>query len=129
MRGFVLFVIFACTLTYAQTIRWHGSFDSALEVSQKENKPMFVVLVSRGCLECRELFATTLREKKIVVSINEKMVPVIVTKENEDYPIELLYTLEYPAIFLLSPEEVLLKGPLCGVVDAALLEKELLDER
>jgi len=51
-----------------------------------------------------------------------------VTRENEDYPIELLYTLEYPTIFLLSPEEVLLKPPVSGAVDPALLEKEVFDE-
>ncbi len=129
MSRVLLAVILAVIFADAQTIRWHGSFDGALAVSQKERKPMFVVLVQRGCKECRELFATTLREKRVVRLVNENTVAVIVTKENEDYPIELLYTLDYPAIFLLSPEEVLLKGPLCGIVDAKLLEKELFDER
>ncbi len=117
-----------CTILHASTIRWHGSFESALRASQAEKRPIFVVLVERGCDECRRLFVETLMQERIVRLVNEKSVPVIVTKENEDYPIELLYTLEYPAIFLLSPEEVLLKPPLSGKVDAALLEKEIFDE-
>ncbi len=127
MMRFVLIALCALWLQ-AETIRWYGSFDRALEASQRSGKPMFVVLVSRGCAECRELFATTLRDGKIVRRVARSYVAVIVTKENEDYPIELLYTLVYPTIFLLSPEEVLLKPPLSGMVDARLLEEKLLDE-
>ena len=120
--------ILLCSILQASSIRWYGSFDSALRASQTENRPMFVVLVERGCDKCRELFVSTLMQKRIVRIVNEKTIPVIVTKENEDYPIELLYTLNYPTIFLLSPQEVLLKPPLAGEVDAKLLEEKLFDE-
>ncbi len=128
MKLFIVAVTLLTTILQASTIRWYGLFESALRVSQAEKRPMFVVLVERECDECRRLFATTLMQKRIVRLVNEKTVPVIVTRENEDYPIELLYTLDYPTIFLLSPEEVLLKPPISGAVDAALLEKEILDE-
>ena len=117
-----------CTILQASTIRWYGSFESALRASQSAKRPIFVVLVERDCDECRRLFVETLMQERIVRLVSEKTVPVIVTRENEDYPIELLYTLEYPTIFLLSPEEVLIKPPLSGKVDAALLEKEIFDE-
>ncbi|WP_456401533.1 thioredoxin family protein [Hydrogenimonas sp.] len=127
MRRIVALVLAALALQ-AGGIRWHGSFDRALEAAQAQQKPMFVVLVARGCTDCRRLFATTLRDERVVRRVQREYVAVIVTKENEDYPIELLYTLVYPTIFLLSPEEVLLKPPLSGLVDARLLEEKLFDE-
>ncbi len=128
MKRFIFVMLAVTIFLYGDTIRWYGSFDGALSTSLKSQKPIFVVLVERGCDECRELFTEVLMQKHIVEIVNTKTVPVIVTKENEDYPIELLYTLDFPAIFLLSPQEVLLKPPLTGKVDAALLEKELFDE-
>ncbi len=128
MKRFIFFMLATATFLYGDTIRWHGSFEMALAASQKSQKPIFVVLVERGCDECRELFTEVLIQRRIVEIVNAKTVPVIVTKENEDHPIELLYTLDYPALFLLSPQEVLLKSPLTGRIDADLLEKELLDE-
>ncbi|BBG65254.1 hypothetical protein NNO_0551 [Hydrogenimonas sp.] len=128
MRGIIAAVMMLCSLLEASTIRWYGTFDAALEASRSSGKPMFVVLVERGCGECRQLFVSALRRERIVRLVNGKTIPVIVTKENEDYPIELLYTLEYPAIFLLSPREVLLKPPVTGAVDAALLEEKIFDE-
>ncbi|WP_457593949.1 thioredoxin family protein [Hydrogenimonas sp.] len=128
MIRFAAAVILLSALVHAQTIRWHGSFESALKAAQKLQKPIFVVLVERECPDCRTLFATTFRDENVVRLVSAKTVPVILTRENEDYPIELLYTLAYPALFLLSPHEVLLKGPICGIVDAKSLEKELFDE-
>ncbi len=128
MRLSIVAVALLCTVLQAATIRWYGSYESALRASRAESRPMFVVLVERGCDECRRLFVESLMQERIVRLVNEKSVPVVVTRENEDYPVELLYTLEYPTIFLLSPEEVLLKPPLSGAVDATLLEKEIFDE-
>ncbi|MCF6200869.1 MAG: thioredoxin family protein [Hydrogenimonas sp.] len=128
MKTILLSMALSLSLLCDTTIRWYGDFDEALKASQSSRKPLFVVAVERGCSECRELFATTLMRKSVVAIVNSKTVPVIVTKESENYPIELLYTLSYPAIFLLSPDEVLLKGPITGAVEAALLEKELFNE-
>ncbi|BDY13650.1 thioredoxin family protein [Hydrogenimonas cancrithermarum] len=113
---------------FADTIQWMGSFDKALVLAQQSGKPMLVVLVTRECGACRELFATTFRDKDVVDLVNEKTIAVIVTEENEDYPIELLYTLVYPTLFLLSPQEVFLKEPLRGTVDASLLKEKFLNE-
>jgi thioredoxin-related protein len=127
MRFAVLLLV--STLLHADMIHWMGSFDTALEKARRDRKPMLIVVVRHGCSQCRELFATTFRDNEIVQLVNNKTVPVIVTKENEDYPIELLYTLEYPTLFLLSPEENFLAEPIKGAADASLLKEKLLNER
>ncbi len=128
MKLTTILLLFFCTAMQAETISWYGSFKSALYTAKNKNRPIFVVVVERNCDECRQLFAGTLREERIVREINEKTVPVIVTKEDENYPVELLYTLVYPTIFLLSPQEVIVKPPISGAIDANLLEKKIFDE-
>jgi hypothetical protein len=125
--------LFALSLAGAGHIGWYGDFDRALERARKSGRPMLVVLVKRGCAPCGRLVASLAADEALSRLIEEKTVPVLVTKENEDYPIELLYTLEYPTLFLLSPEENFLMAPMRGEADPSLLrrrlEKELFDER
>jgi hypothetical protein len=104
----------AWAVAVAGHIGWGGDFDRALEASRKSGKPMLVVLVKRGCAPCGRLVAAMAADEALSRLIREKTVPVLVTKENEDYPIELLYTLAYPTIFLLSPEETFLTAPIRG---------------
>ena len=120
MRLIVICFLIAVSAT-AEMIHWIGSFDAALEMSQARNRPMLVLLVKRACPSCRNLLATALRDEAVVSVVNARTVPVIVTKENEDYPIELLYTLEFPTLFLLTPDETFLAEPLRGEIDAPLL--------
>ena len=132
MRNLWLLWLFVLWLP-ADTIRWMGSFDAALKESQKTGKPMLVLLVTRDCSPCRDVVVELSRANDVAELVNAKTVPVIVTKENEDYPIELLYTLEFPTLFLLSPEETFLMEPVRGEIEAPLLrrrlEEKLLHER
>ena len=115
----------AWAVAVAGHIGWGGDFDRALEASRKSGKPMLVVLVKRGCAPCGRLVAAMAADEALSRLIGEKMVPVLVTKENEDYPIELLYTQVYPTIFLLNPEEIFLMAPIEGERTTAKLYQRL----
>ena len=132
IRNLWLLWLFALWLQ-AETIHWMGSFDAALKEAQSTGKPMLVLLVMHDCPPCRNQLASMSKENRIVELVNGKTIAVIVTKENEDYPIELLYTLEFPTLFLLSPEENFLMEPLRGETETPLLrrclEEKLLNER
>jgi len=130
-------VLVLCTLLAgvlaAGPIRWQGSFDAARQRAEEERKPLLVLLVKRECDACRKAVAAMNGDGPLARLVNGRTIPVLVTKENEDYPIELLYTLEFPTLFLLSPEETFLAEPVRGEIDASglrrLLEEELPDER
>jgi hypothetical protein len=132
MRSVVVWMLGFCWV-WAGHIGWYGSFDKALQKARSCAKPMLVVLVRRDCPPCGELVAALAADGLMARLIDEKTVPVLVTKEYENYPIELLYTLEYPTIFLLSPEETFLMVPMQGSADLLRLrrrlEKEVSDER
>ncbi|WP_201353659.1 DUF255 domain-containing protein [Hydrogenimonas urashimensis] len=112
----------------AERVHWYGRFDAALEVSQRTKKPMLVLLVTKECDACRHLLVKTFGDSQIAHLVNENAIAVIVTKENEDYPIELLYSTRFPTLFLLSPEENFMMEPLRGEVDKALLRR-ILEEK
>jgi hypothetical protein len=132
MRALTI-LLFTLSLAGAGHIGWYGDYDRALEMAQKSGRPMLVVLVKRSCAPCGRLVASLADHEALSRLIDEKTVPVLVTQENGDYPIELLYTLEYPTLFLLSPEENFLMAPMRGETDPSLLrrrlEKEVFDER
>ena len=125
MMRLIAFCFLLAVSATAEMIHWIGSFDAALETSQARNRPMLVLLVKRACPPCRNLLAEGLRDERVVDLVNKHTIPVIVTKENEDYPIELLYTLEFPTLFLLTPDETFLAEPLRGEIDAPLLRRWL----
>ncbi len=113
--------IFALLLTLLLTawadgerIHWYGMFDKALQESRMTGKPMLVMLVRRNCAPCSRMVAKALGDPRIVTWINRNAVGVLVTEGIGDYPIEMLYTLEVPTLFLLSPQETFLRPPLRG---------------
>ncbi|WP_456450322.1 thioredoxin family protein [Hydrogenimonas sp.] len=128
----LLAALLLASLCLAEPVRWQGKFDRALELCRQSGKPMLVLLIKRGCQTCTEAIARINADEKLAALIQKRTVPVLVTKEHEDYPIELLYTLEYPTLFFLTPDERFLAEPMRGVPDLfrlrALLEKEAFDE-
>lgn len=126
-RVYVILLLTAL-LSGAEPISWYGDFDRALRVSRQSGRPMLVVLVERGCRPCGDLLRRLASDGELVATISERTIPVLVTRENEDYPVELLYTLEYPTLFLLSPEETFLGEPVRGEVHLSVLRRLLEEE-
>jgi len=100
----VLFLgIFVLSL-HAEYVRWFLDYEKAHQEALKQNKSLMVLLLIKS--------DDTLVEKlfinqNYVPSINENYITVVVKKDQEgSYPIELLYTLEYPTLFLLDKHEL-----------------------
>ena len=115
MRAF-LFLSALCLVLFAGEgrIHWYGDFEKALQESRKTGKPMLVMLVRRNCAPCSRMAANAMMEKRVVKWVNENALAVLVTEGSGDYPIEMLYTLEVPTLFLLTPQETFLRPPLRG---------------
>ncbi|NPA29951.1 MAG: hypothetical protein GXO33_07200 [Epsilonproteobacteria bacterium] len=120
--------LFLVSLCLAEPVRWQGKFDRALALSRQSGKPMAVLVIERGCEACKKVIADINADETLSRCINTRTVPVVVIKEYEDYPVELLYTLVYPTLFLLTPDERFLADPLKGPVDSARLRR-LLEEK
>lgn len=127
MIRLMLLLLTALSL-HAGHIRWYGDYDTAHAHAVKEQKPLMVFLVERGSEASEKMLATTLMNQPYIEQINRRFVPVLITKgTTQSYPIELLYTVTYPGLFFLTPEELFLSDALIGYTDAASLQAYLDD--
>ena len=125
MKALLLLLLFISTLQ-ADHVRWQGDFEKAREEAVKEKKELMVLLITSECSECMTMLRTTFMNQKYIAYINQHYVAVLVKRnQKQSYPIELLYTLEYPALFFLDTQEIYTKEALFGYITPAILEKHL----
>ncbi len=105
MRYIFVSIILAVVLE-ANYVRWMPTYDMAHAKALQEKKGLFVLLVENYD-EAKQINYELFTNKEYVESINENFVCVIINKDQtSSYPIELLYTLEYPAMFFLNTYEL-----------------------
>ena len=100
----------------ANYVHWLGDYNKALHLAHKEHKPLLVLVVKKDSTECNTVIKDQFMNKSYIESINQKMVPVIVTYEGTlSYPIEMYYTTIFPTLFFVnSQKELFLREPLYG---------------
>ena len=92
----------------------------------KERKILMVLLIEKECFECDETLSKTFRNDSCVELVNELFVSALITKgQKETYPIEMLYTLDYPAIFFLDDQELFVADSIFGYIDSETFVKRL----
>ena len=122
---FLLSLLFA-SLLQAEHIRWHGSYEKAHQEALKEKKLLMVFLMEDECPLCIKMLRTTFRDQPYIKKVNEMFVSVLVTKgQKESYPIEMLYTMNYPSLFFLNSEELFAYDTIFGYVDPEAFKKHL----
>ena len=125
MRALLLLFILSLML-HADHVRWQGNFEKAREEAVKEKKELMVFLITPDCPDCIKMLRTTFMDQKYIAYINQNYIAVLVKKDQkQSYPIELLYTLEYPALFFLDTQEIYTKEALSGYIKPETLEKYL----
>lgn len=117
---FIKYILYLILLTLslpAENIRWHGNYDIAHAQALKENKMLMVLLIEQKSPECYKMLSTTFMNQVYNKKINSLFVSVLITKgQKETYPIEMLYTLEYPSIFFLDKNELFIGKTLFGYI-------------
>jgi len=103
-------------ISFANSVAWLGNYDTALAKAKKEHKPLLVLLVKEGDTLSKDVVAKYFTNKAYVDRINKRVVAVIVyccSSSRISYPIEMLYSKEFPTLFLVSSEmEVPIRRPL-----------------
>jgi len=125
MRFLVFIILVSITLS-ASYIRWYGDYEDAHRESLKQNKQLLVLLIEKNSIKAKNLIKNSFMNQSYIDKLNEKFISVIVTKgQKGSYPIELLYTLEYPALFFLDKHELFLCDPIEGDITPKQLSKHL----
>ena len=113
---FILFWLLFTLISSANHVQWLGDYDTALQLSHKEQKPLLVLVVKYKDPLSNTIIKNQFMNHAYVDTINKKMIAVIVTYEGRtSYPIEMYYTRVFPTLFFVdSSRELFFREPLYG---------------
>jgi len=111
MKKLLLVVFFSVTL-FANHINWLGSYNEALQKAKNQGKPLMVLLIKNNCKICKDIVYKAFSKQDYIKDLNKKYIAVIVNFNNEDYPVELFYSTDFPTLFFIdSKRETFIKEP------------------
>jgi thioredoxin-related protein len=105
------------SLLSAEHVQWRANYDTAHQEALKTDKLLMVLLVEDNCPSCKKILEITFLNQPYIENINERFVSVIVKKgQQESYPLEMLYSMKYPALFFLDKEELFVGKNIFGYI-------------
>ena len=121
----LLSILISLTLN-ASYVKWQGDFEIAHQEALKENKALLVLLVDKHRETTQKLLKTSFMNQKYIDEINKKFISILIIKgQKNSYPVELLYTLEYPTLFFLDKYELNFCPKVSGKITPEILSKKL----
>ena len=103
MKFFLLLLL--SSVVFAFSIE--SSYAAAHKKALQEEKLLLVFLTKKGLSTASKKLQMLLESKKVADAIEKEAVFVIIYKDQrESYPIELLYTQEYPTLFFVNNKEL-----------------------
>ncbi len=109
MKTFFMLWLLAALPAWA--LQLYGDYDRALQEARTNGKYLVVLLCEPQQPQTAR-FIRTLRSPAVRKWLETDAVTVIAVTAWQRYPVELLYTTQLPALFVLTHEEVRLFGPL-----------------
>lgn len=101
-----------------------SSYESAHKKALKEHKILIVFLTKESCPQCNTVLKKIIRDKEVASLIEREALFCIVTKgQKSSYPIEMLYTSEYPTLFFLDANELFNCNTLVGKVELSKIKE------
>lgn len=126
----LLVSLFLFSLGYATPIHWMGDYDHAHQTALKQHKALMVILVKPRSNDAARLIRNLQADPVIVSTIHQKFIPLIVTVDTRtQYPIEMYYTTEFPALFFVDPVREIAWGRCVGAEMMSCVQSFLLEKR
>jgi len=123
---YILYLILLTLSLSADNIRWHSNYDTAFTQALKEDKMLMVLMIEEDSLACYKMLSTTFMNQNYNKKINSLFISILITKGQKDtYPIEMLYTMEYPALFFLDKNELFVGETIFGYISPTELKAYL----
>ncbi len=98
--------------SYAANIHWWGDYEKARMQANQLRKPLWVLIVKKEDSECRIFLKNLQMNNRIVNALNRLTIPVLLTKEYQNYPLEMFYATDYPTLYILNSEEKFIFDPI-----------------
>ncbi len=127
MRKLLIVALLLTTSLMAQEIHWAKDYQDGIIQAQKEHKPVLFIISSHSCKYCLLLDRTTLKDAKVVQTINKNFVAIRSWTDKRDYiPVALAQnTPGLPGIWFLLPNGDPMYQPLLGYAKAEAFSQAL----
>jgi hypothetical protein len=99
---FLLILLYTSSLN-AQNIKWFWDYEVGLKEAKLKQKNIILLLIKKDSLKAQKIFIDIFQDKDIIKDINRDFICILSIFEGKNsYPIELFYTVEFPALFFVS---------------------------
>ena len=103
MKKILLILFLLSTTLLADNIKWM-KYDTALSVSQEQNKTIMVMLGRDSCHVCQYMKTVVFKDKNVIRKLNEKFLAVYIELDFDDVPNDLEY-IGTPTFYFLDKDE------------------------
>ena len=119
MYKIVLIVLLSLMSVSADEVKWAKDFKSGVIKASKEKKPILFIISRDTCKYCILLEDTTLKDPKVIASLNKDFIAIRSWTNEGDYiPADLRRaTPGLPGIWFLKSDGAPLYQPLLGYID------------
>jgi len=100
---------------FSQTLSWRGDYSTAHQEALGTHRSLLVLVVKCDDERTHRILREVFMDQPYIDKLKKRVVSVMVPYEGStSYPIEMFYTTEFPALFLVDEKELFLHKPLYG---------------
>lgn len=81
-----IFLIFIFTTSLFSSTHWLNDYNEAIKIAQKENKRIYMLIVSENCRWCKKFEKTTLKDAKLLDRIEKKYILLHLSRDRDEIP-------------------------------------------
>jgi len=107
---FLLFAFLLASTLIGAELEWADSYEEAQQQAIEEHKGILAIITKKTCRWCRKLEDTTLENDEVVDRIHSKFVPVHLTRNQDEYPGNLMAKMVPVSYFLSSDGRPIMRG-------------------
>ncbi len=121
MKKLILFLM-AATILIAADFDWVESYDKALELAKKENRPVMVMISQKNCITCQYMDDVAFENEALAEYIENNFIPLkIKLKDAPKYGLKAYGT---PTFYFLTPKgEKITRALVGGATAKVFLDK------
>ena len=117
-------IILGNEVGFAEKVVWKTDVREAVRAARQSQKPMLVSITADWCGYCHKMLRTTFADGRIVRSVNDCFVPVILDADRDEQLVSSIGVEGLPTTVIVSPEMKVLKK-ITGFQSADQLQRQL----
>ena len=129
MKRMLILCAVAVLHLQAQSLHWQSNYDDAHHQAVQTSKHLMVLLVDPKDGELnKKILLKSFVDQDYIGDLERDYIAVLITKDQKiSYPIELLFTVEYPALFFIDENDLFLCNALVGDMSPDRLKAHLVE--